>query len=357
MSHFTFRAEFDNDRSVEIVPDYVHPLGTEELAVLAADASSPLKLKIEGGSVLLDGIAKDGRATVTATINFAEKTSIFALVPGGWLPLPCVIPPRFLVDRNVVINLRDIRLGTANAEAKSIEWWTKLLDSNGSAVFNPLPFAFEAGFRRKPTMSEFRLAYEEGAHEIRHALPSSKVVTLGELGCRAGYKQLETFDQRAAKEVAFLQEVSPLNIATSSRQRQEQLSTEVLRLADKHHLTRGSLPVLIALSCVYEDMTGSTRSIGRRLLKPSAKYSEADAFNAISDLRHIEIAAAGQVYFQDESFSLCTSDKGLAMLWSALSLRGESLPNDSIEFTVDLTPSLFARLSAPEIEHLRNRLQ
>jgi hypothetical protein len=357
MSHFTLRAEFEDGRNVEFVPEHIYPLGISDLSLLAASPSSPLKLTIEGNRVVMDGDLKDGKATINTTITFGEQPLMYALVPGGWLPPPCVIPPRFLIDRNVVISLRKIRTGKASIQGKAIEWWSNLLDSNGSAILNPLPYAYESGFRRKPTISEFAAAYDDGVHELTQAFPNCKVIQYDERSYAAAYAQLEAFDRRTEREVLFARDVAPLVCQRVHRHQEAGRLKDILALADKHTIGRGSLITLTALSCLYEDPTGTTLAIGRKILKPVQDYSEEDAFNAISDLRHIEIAAAGQTYFEDGLFSLCTADRGLAMLWAALSMRGQVLSASSIEFTFDLTQDLFFRLAENEIQSLRERLK
>ena len=356
MSHFIISAEFEDNKVMEITPEYFHPLCYSDLLVLESTPNAALKLTIEGINAAVNGVAEAGQATVNMTANFAEKNLIYALVPGGWLPLPCVTPPKFLVDRNVVKNLQKIRSGKPTASGKAVEWWIKLVDSIGSATFNPLPYALESGFRRKPTFPEFAAAYEEGAEELAQAVPNCKVIRLDEQSYRAGYALLQAADIRSEKEINFLREVAPMIVNRVSRDRECKISADILSIADKHKLFRGGIVTLAALSCVYEDVSGLVKSIGRRLIKPTSTYSEFDAFNALSDFRHIELSAAGQAYFPDDPFCLCTGDRGLAMLWSALIIHGESLHGNSIEFTFDLTTDLFSRLNGLEIQRLKQRL-
>lgn len=352
MLPFSFKAEFEDNQSVELVPDYIRPFGPFEILDLEANESASLNLEMQGNGASVNGKPESGRTTVKTKVHFDKPTTIFALVPNGWVPMPFAMPARFLVDRNVIIALRKIREGKVAANAESLTWWTGFF-AQGSALFNPLPFAFEAGFRRKPTMEEFVAAYEEGAAELLQSLPKCHFIQLSSENYLAAYAQLEAFNNRAEHEIAFLQEVCPKLVNRPSRRNEWRFAGEIFGAADKHQINRASIICLAALSCLFEHDHGEPPAIGRRILKPKMIYSEQMAFNALSDLRHIELAAAGQALFKQEAFSLCTCDRGLALLWSALSLNGEFKAENSLEFTFNLTTDLFQRLQEEEILRLR----
>lgn len=356
MAHFSFRAEFEEGRSIEIVPSYIHPLSSAGIRALENNDAPVLEMTLEADGAIVDGERQVGRAQVKAKVTFHEPATIYALVPGGWLPLPFAIPARFLVDRNVIISLRKIREGKVVSNAQAIQWWTKFF-AEGSGIFNPLPFAFESGYRRKPTMSEFMSAYDDGASELLEAIPGCHIVKFEDANYRAAYAQLEAFDSRNEREVKFLQATCPLIAQRVTRRAEAEVAEAIVQTADTYQVSRASFAVLAALSCLYEDLHGTPPAVGRQILKPKAVYSEADAFNALSDLRHIELAAAGQAYFKHEAFSLCTCDRALALLWSALSVRGDPAVSGSIEFTFDLTADLFSRLSEDEIHILKHLLR
>jgi hypothetical protein len=348
--------KFEEGRSVELVPTYIHPLGPTDIRKLEGNETFALDMTIEADEAVVNGTRQDGPCKLKGKVTFDKPTTIYALVQGGWVPLPFAIPARFLVDRNVVISLRKIREGKVAANAEALQWWTSLF-AQGSGMFNPLPFAFEAGFRRKPTMQEFVAAYDDGVSELLDALPSCHIVKFGDTNYRAAYAQLEAFDSRNEREVKFLQATCPLIAQRVPRREEAELAQTIVQTADEYEVNRDSFVALAALSCVYEDVHGTPPSIGRQILKPKPGYSETDAFNALSDLRHVELAAGGQAYFKQEAFSLCTCDRALALLWSALSPRGDSPSVGAIEFIYDLTTDLFSRLSEDELLDLRDLLR
>jgi hypothetical protein len=352
VTHFSIRYESDSGQSVVFVPRHVKPLGLGMLRSLLLDNKAAVGLEMEAENPLVNGAQQTGIAKVKAKIVFNEPPTIYALLHGGWLPLPFAMPQRFLVDRNVVISLSKIRRGDIATTGEVLQWWLRFF-AQGTALFNPLPYAFEAGFRRKPTMTEFVAAYKEGAEEIHQAVPSCGIVRFSKMHYRDVYALLEAFDRRSNGESKFLQEVCSLVLDRVPRKKEREIAIAILSTADRYGLSRASLVVLAVLSCLYEDVHGNFQSIGRLLIKPKKIYTEADAFNALSDLRHVELAAAGQVYFQREAFALCTCDRAIALLWCALSLRGESPAGVGVEFTFDLTKNLFPRLGDSEIYELK----
>ncbi len=350
---FTYRT--DGGDEIHVEPHYVRPFDVGALLEPRDGEIAGLPIEMQSQGMVHNGERREELFDVCARVQFPEALTIFSLIRGGWVPMPFTIPPRFLVDRNVVIQLRRIREGRNVANSQALLWWTRLFEG-GVAMFNPLLYAYEGAHRRKPTKTEFIQAYEEGLAEIEQALPACHVVRQNQRGYDAAYEQLEAFDRRAAREVAFLVEVSPLITQRASEAQLWNVAREVLDLAARHQLERGSMPAIAALSCVFEDANGAVRSIGRTLLKPSATYSEADAFNAMSDIRHIEITSAGQTHFGPESFALCTCDRGLARFWSALAIRGTSVLGDAIENTFDLGSDMFSRLDDSGIRRLHAEL-
>jgi hypothetical protein len=338
--------------TLEYEPIRIAALGYEQLRDIKPGQA--LELRMTCRNPVHNGRVVPGPRQVTQTITFREAAAIVALVPGGWLPMPFGLPSRFLVDRNVVVKLAKIRRGDSTANGQELLWWTQFFES-GNATFNPLPYALEGGLRRKPTFTEFKDAYDQGASELVDSFPKCHVVKFEDRHYRAAYDQLEAFDARYEREAQFLLQACPMIVHRVAPQHVRGLESHLLSLADSLGLQRAGIPVLAVLSCLYEDPQGAV-SIGRKLLKPRRKYSPADAYNALSDVRHIEVAAAGQVLLE-ERFLLCTCDIGLASLWTALNVTGQDVGGGRIEFTFTFTQDLFGRLSEDEIFALRDRLR
>lgn len=342
--------------SLEFIRNFAYPLGVSDIRKLTSAVKASVELEFEAHDPIIDGIQKIGPSRISLTINFKENTKIFGLVSGGWLPLPFVTPQQFLIDRNVVIALQKIRSGKTFLDIASFQWWTKFFD-DGSATFNPLPYAFESGFRKTPTIAEFRASFEEGVSELSAAFPKCKIVSYDDRIFNTVYSQLRAFDTRNSKEFEFLLATCPI-IAERKTGKDEAAALEaILAAAKKAGVGQGSFALPAVLSCLYELKNGFPVSIGRQLLKPAHVYTDSAAYNAISDLRHIELAAAGHGCFKGREFALCTQDKGLALFWSALSIQAEVNSQNKITFNFDLPPVLFERLTSDKIQLLLKELK
>jgi hypothetical protein len=352
----THLPEFEN-QCLEFIPNFAYPLGVSDIRRLADTKKAFVELEFQADNPIVNGIVKSGSCRVSSTINFGEDTKIFGLVCGGWLPLPFVTPQQFLVDRNVVSALKKIRNGENFNDIASFQWWTKFFD-NGTAIFNPLPYAFESGLQRTPTISEFRTSFQEGVSELIGAFPKCKVIRYDDDDIfDAVYSQLRAFDERNENEINFLMAACPIICERKTGKNVEEALDAILTEAKRTKVARGSFALIAVLSCLYESKGGSPESVGRQLLKPKRIYTETQAYNAISDLRHIKLLIVSHSYFKEREFALCTRDIGLALFWSALSISSEVNPKMEIICNLNLSSYLFERLSLDEIEILIKRIK
>ena len=350
MSHLVLKTEFDDGQSVEFIPETIAPLGLPELWSIKSGTTG-YKLAFSATNPSINGEPQNGHGSINTTINFKESPEPFALVPGGWLPMPLAIPQRFLVDRNVVDRLKRMGKQSKSTSIGAFKWWLQLIEQ-GTALFSPLLYAWEGGLKRKLSFVEFVDAYNEGVSEICKSLPKCHATTYAKEHYEVAYKMMEDIAPRAKKEAEFLEIACPL-ISQRVKQGNEKATREKLVNAARGSGMRlNSIPFIAALSCLYDDPHGNKRSIGREVLKPSKK----GIFNALSDIRSIEITAAGQVYFGNQAFSLAR-DQGLAALWCALLPRGESPAGEEIEFTFHLPYELFPRLDQDEIIDIQSLIK
>lgn len=101
-------------------------------------------------------------------------------------------------------------------------------------------------------------------------------------------------------------------------------------------MQRNTLAVLAALSIVcVENGAGPAK----RLIKPSAQYSEHDAYNALADLRALELLINFFALFPQEQIMLCTGDKNLALFWAGMRASGFALHGPApVSYTYKLSP-------------------
>jgi hypothetical protein len=170
------------------------------------------------------------------------------------------------------------------------------------------------------------------------------------------YSQLRALHANTPREVDFFCEIGPLLAAPTSGKKLRTVADRILAAAERVGVDRQSIAVLVALSCLYEDPQSRTKSIGRSILKPKSVYVAGQAYNAICDLRHIELAAAGQAWVTRGRFALCTSDKAVASLWCALGIRDFVATAAGTEYTFDFSPELFPRLDEAGIAEVATLL-
>jgi len=70
---------------------------------------------------------------------------------------------------------------------------------------------------------------------------------------------------------------------------------------------------------LYEGATEATASAARGVIKPKLRYGPRAAHNAVSDVRAVEMLAAGAP-LGPETLGLCTGDRRLARFWDALGI-------------------------------------
>ena len=155
-----------------------------------------------------------------------------------------------------------------------------------------------------------------------------------------------------AVEAAFLRAVVPLVVDRRSTSDLPRAAREIAEVARLHGVSTRSLLGLTVLSCLYEDLQGNGYPIGRKILKPKRDYGAKAAYNAISDLRHLELLIAPRLIAPTSTWSLCTCDKALALLWCAASPHDAKLVDGELNFSIVFDERMFPRATTPELKRL-----
>lgn len=323
---------------------------------LSQQSATVLSLQCLANNPKINGDTVAGTAKAEAQLSFNEDMAIYALVPnGGWLPVPFVSPQHFLLDRNVVANFRKLRENQRFTDWKAYKYWIEFFE-RGTPLFNPLPYAFEGRKRRILSFEEFVQAWEQGVKEVEETFPQSRVVRYAPVHHNMAYTQLQAMHANTRGEIEFFCEVSAFLFAPMADAKIHSGAERIIETAERFNVDRQSLAVVVALSCLFEDPRSGTTSIGRKILKPRQAYTAADAYNAISDLRHIELAAFGHAWVTEGRFALCTSDKAVASLWCALGIRDVVATATGAEYTFDFSAELFPRLTEGAIAEMASSL-
>lgn len=348
------RLESEDGRNAEWEPLRTRPLGLDDVFRLQADERAALPIEHVARDVVVDGVVHQGYGTVTVPIEFNHPILVFALVEGGWLPWVFAEPRRFLVDRNVLSALTKLRSGTQWKDEVAFGAWLSVLPAT---TLNPLPCAFEGDTRQTPSYEAFVAAFADAVETIERTLPQVQVVRFQEPHFRAAYDMVQDLGRRRGRESKFLLDVMPHLVYTTATSDLLRREGEIIDAAVARGLSRCSLVVLSALSCLYEDTSLQNFSIGRKLLKPRSRYDAGDAYNALADLTHLELFIAGMAVPGIERSNFCTMDKALVAFWCALAPEVVDGSGPGIRFTVCPQPSLFPRLPTGELHRLQAQLE
>jgi hypothetical protein len=136
-----------------------------------------------------------------------------------------------------------------------------------------------------------------------------------------------------ARKEAFLLEIAPSLTPPISHRLLDAKWQEVLDAADRHGVRRNALVVLAALSAVA---VPNSASPAKKLLKFKPGYSAGDAYNALADLRSLEILISLFALFPEERPALFTADKALALFW--VGMRAHDFRREANSAMFELAP-------------------
>ena len=352
-----FRIETEAGETIDILPRSFEPLSYIELASDAVEKSKTYKMEGIVDSIEITGSnPQSGEAKFSAVINFHRSASIYALVEGGWLPPPFVIPPNLLVDRNVVQYLAQITRGNKRSDLQDTNWWLNLITDN-NLLINPVLYALEGSERRTPSFDEFCRSFKEASLKIAAQLPNAKLITYESEHYKAAYEVIIALGERHKRESDFLVRVAPVIASPVADSKLREVEAFILQAVEDLSLEKKSLAVIAALSCLYQKRDGSGFLTARRILKPrpNGMYTPQDAHNALADLRSLELFI-GSLGFTHDPFALCTCDKAIALFWCGLAPYGFEWKDNNFSFNVTLSEHLFPRLQDSEHEELAERL-
>lgn len=143
-----------------------------------------------------------------------------------------------------------------------------------------------------------------------------------------------------ARKHDFLMRLNPKLKSPIGRKHAEARWDDVLATADACEVPRTSLVVIAALSTVA---TPGGKSPAKRLLKFDGQYTEADTYNALADLRSLELLMYIFALFPNEHVMLCTADKNMALFWAGLRASNFAFNLGRMSFDVapgDLLPGV-----------------
>jgi hypothetical protein len=318
--------EEGNPNGRELVLEQIdfEPLGYTQLLEAKNPGRTTLPIRIRSGVVvksydpnLAPGtriIASSGSLPTPLTVNTV------GLVPGGWLPPGFAAFTGAIVgfDRCTIPTVKAIFNGNGASQSSEDSDFLSLLSSAGTRI-NPLFSIIEGSNRRSPSESELRIQFRQVCDVLRNALPASILIPVDEGGLKGAIGLvLETFAQME-RDREFLLAIVPLLKNPVAKAKRLDTWAKVMKIARKTKMTRPTLALMAALSCV---MAPQDRNHARAILKPGkSPYHPEDAYNALADLRQLELLINLSATFPNERVMFCTDDVHLAAFWAGLAPR------------------------------------
>lgn len=321
-------------RTIAFTDVDIRPRTYEELATAKLHAGITIPLEMYNGRIVdtdVEGVGTSKYAHITATLESTFTAKAIGLVRGGWLPSALAATREtavILPDRNIITEISG-RFDEGRKVGREPDFLDLFEDD--PVRINPLLFAMEGNDRALPTPEAARAQLEEAAAKLRKALPTATLM-VGPESIDGLLGLIEDLRPGMARKQAFLRQVAPILAAPVARRDVDRRWEEVLSAAKACGVAQASLVVLAVLSTVVNP----GRSAAKSLLKLHAAYSEADAYNALSDLQSLQVLLYCLAFFPEMHTQLCTADRNLALFWVGVNTTDIVREGDGIRF--NMTP-------------------
>lgn len=313
--------------------DY-HALAT---ARLHQPLTIPIDVRAQVQATDIKGVVSGHYARAQASLQSPFTSNAIGLVPGGWLP--AFVAATFnkavvLLDRNIVTELFSRFESGALCRTRDPDFLD--LFEGQPIVINPILSVLEGEAQRPPTALEIERELSTTVPKLRSALPQASIIHNDETATGIAQIIEQTRDSMGRDE-AFLMKLAPKLASPVSRKNREACWAEIVATADEFGVSRNSIVVVAALSIAS---VPNGRSPAAGVLKFRPGYGATDAYNALADLRSLEILMKLFGAFPDQPVQLCTADKALALFWTAIRASNFRDEPDGAAFDMDPVDAL-----------------
>jgi hypothetical protein len=338
-------------RTIAFTDVDIRPRTYEELASAKLHAGITIPLEMYNGRIVetdVEGVDTSQYAHITATLVSPFTSKAIGLVRGGWLPSPLAATRQnavILPDRNIITEIAG-RFDGGKKVGRAPDFLDLFEDD--PVHINPMLFALEANGRALPTPDVARAQLEEAVAKLRKALPVATLM-VGPSSIDGLLGLIEDVRPSMARKQAFLGHVAPVLAAPVARRNIDRHWEDILAAARDCGVVLGSIVVLAVLSA----LVNPGRSAAKSLLKFQTDYSDADAYNALSDLQALELLLYCFAFFPERHTQLCTADRNLALFWVGAGASDIVRDDDGIRFTMTpheaVLPELYAERWSAEL--------
>lgn len=308
-------------RSITFVGIELKPLSYKQLADARLHEPVTVPLDWHNARVVetdVPGVDLDGIAKGNATLESVFSSTTVSLQRGGWLPSGLAVTRRgvtVLPDRNVISQIK-ARYDGGVVVGAGRDFLDMLADLE--VRINPLLFAMEGNGRGIPSPLIVEAQLDEALQIVRKALPNAELVVSGD-SLKGALGLIEDTRPGLEQKQAFLLDIASSLDPPTGRRMLDARWREILEAADRNGVPRTTLVVLAALSAAVVPNSGSP---AKKVLKFRPGYDASDAYNALADLRSLELLINLYAMFPEERPALFTADKALALFWAGIQPHG-----------------------------------
>ncbi len=292
--------------------------------------------------------------TIKFDLEPKEPFTVFALEPGGFLPLCFTSAPILYVDRNIISKANNILQNGNHKDNKSNSWWFEFLNNSGVSL-NAMTSALEGNNRKIPTFDEFCDEFDKNSNTLREYFPNANVIHYTKEHYKAAYLLLMETTSDYISDVNLLMKAAPLLVDKVSISKSNTLEKKLFDIALSSGPQRPSFALLACLSCLYKG--NETESIGRELIKPKLNYSHNMAHNTFNDLWALNLLVQANAKLNTK-IGYCTSDKGLLKFSLALRAKPDGKSTKKgFTINIEFTKDMFQKLGQDDLISLKGRFE
>lgn len=270
-------------------------------------------------------------ASVSATLESPYTAKAIALVQGGWLPSGLAVDDGAIVlpDRNIITQIRGRftnGVKTQESELDFLDFFTR-----PGIRINPLLYAIEGNVKKIPSEDIVSQQIEEAIGSLSLALPNAHLLPNDGSGLMGAVGIIQDTQSELEKRQKFLLRIAQKLSPPTSAKKRDALWNEVVDAAEHCGVSVKSLVVIAALSAVCVPIG---KSPAKRLLKLNNNYTVEHAYNALVDIRCLEILMGLFAMYPSDKIMLCTGDKCMALFWAGIKASNFRWGSGGLEFSV-----------------------
>jgi hypothetical protein len=343
-----------SERTLELTEGEITPLGFDDLANIFDKLDQPISfpLRLTGvrvGRNELEGLDGETVESISASLDSTLGSTTIGLVKGGWLPSGFAIADSLILpDRCTVAAIRSRFLGGLRKNGLHDDFLDFLADH--PVKINPMLCAMEGiSGSKPPSETELSAIFDRTANGILEALPHAVIFPAKPAVMKGALGLIQDTAESFHRKQKFLLKAGPSLSAPVGKAKRLKLLDQMFELALACGISKASMLMLTVLSAAS---AGQSMNPARKLLKPRNPYTKKDAYNALSDLRALDLLIAACADFPNLQVSLMTNDKALALLWSGLQAHSFQRNGAHIQYSINPHRALFNGLSDEELKHM-----